>query len=236
MGDQLAWRFFSNAPALSRGAAETVAAAAREAVAERGRFALALSGGRTPADLYRLLAGPYREQVAWSQVHLFFGDERFVPWDDPASNYRMVQETLLAGIPVPAGQVHPIPVVSSPEEAAAAYEAELRTFFGEAPAFDLVLLGMGADGHTASLFPGTAAVDERQRWVAVGRASVEPAVRLTLTRPVLAGARRLLFLVTGSDKEPVIREIQASPEAAAGKYPAALIAAEGGAVDWYVSV
>lgn len=235
MGDTLDWRQFPDLDALSRAAAGEVAAAAAAAVAERGRFTLALSGGRTPAELHRLLAGPYRDQMPWAKVHIFWGDERYVPHEDPRSNYRMAHDTLVAHVPVPAAHVHPMPVSpDNPAVAAGRYAETLKAQFGGGlPRFDLILLGMGADGHTASLFPGTAAATERERWVAVGRAPVDPEVRLTLTRPVLANARRLLFLVTGSDKQPVLDAIRANPTEAAARYPAAAVALEGQAA-WFV--
>jgi 6-phosphogluconolactonase len=237
MGDALDWRQFPDLDALSRAAADQVVAAAKSAVAERGRFMLALSGGRTPAELHRLLAGPYRDQMPWAQVHIFWGDERYVPHDDARSNYHMARETLLEHVPVPTRQVHPMPDDGGgPDEAAREYEELLRTVFGNdrVPQLDLILLGMGADGHTASLFPGTPAIAERDRWVTVGRAPVDPEVRLTLTQPVLFSARRLLFLVTGDDKRPVLEAIRANPVAAADRYPAAAVALAGQAT-WYVA-
>jgi 6-phosphogluconolactonase len=192
-----------------RGAAWLLSAIA----ANPGRIAIALSGGSTPKLLYQSLAAPpLRDAMPWSRIHWFWGDERFVPPDDPASNFRMVREAMLAAVPVPPENVHPIPTVGmTPEAAAAAYERELQSFYGAAsldparPLFDAVLLGLGADGHTASLFPGTAALDERRRWAAVGGAPPEP--RITLTFPVLESSRAVTFLVSGVEKKAALTRV-----------------------------
>lgn len=236
MGHPITVRVFPDLPAVSRAAAEEFVTLAREAIAQRGRFNVALSGGRTPKEMHRLLAGEFREQVDWSKVHLFFGDERYVDPSDPLSNYRMARETLLDLVPVPGGQVHPIPTAAAdPVESARAYEATLQAQFGQGvPVFDLILLGMGPDGHTASLFPGTPAAAERDHLVMAVRANIEPPLRLTLTLPVLTAARRTLFLVTGADKRPVWEEIKADPAGAGSRYPAALVAVEAALAVWLV--
>ncbi len=157
-------RIFPDIAALSQGAIEEILRILNDAVEKRGRFSIALSGGHTPAKLYALWAEKYKTQTPWDRVHLFFGDERFVPEDDLLSNYRMARETLIAHVPIPKENVHPMPTnFPSPEKAAEAYEVELRKFFGEgaAPAFDVQLLGLGVEGHTASLFPGSPALDEQ---------------------------------------------------------------------------
>lgn len=227
-------RVFPDAEALSLAAAETFVACAQEAVAARGRFLAALSGGRTPRRLYELLGSPaFAGQVDWSRVHLFWGDERYVPYDDPQSNFRMVRETLLAAVPIPAEQVHPMPT-GLPDASAAAetYAKTLERYLGQDP-LDLALLGMGADGHTASLFPATWGPTERRRTVVAVQAPIEPPLRLSLTMPVLTDARLALFLVTGADKRPVLAEVLADPAAAARIYPAARVAAEGNA-RWFL--
>lgn len=180
----------------------------------RGPFALSLSGGSTPKRLYTLLASPaYRKRIAWQRLHLFWGDERYVPPDHPDSNYRMAREAMIAHVPIPADQVHPIPTAPSPEEAAAAYERTLKTFYGaEAldparPLFQVTLLGLGPDGHTASLFPGTASLDEHRAW-AVPVAGARPEPRITLTLPVIASSDTVAFLVAGADKYPVIERLR----------------------------
>jgi 6-phosphogluconolactonase len=180
------------------------------ATAKEGVFAVALSGGSTPQRLYeRLGRPPYRDGFPWSRTHLFWGDERFVPHDDAQSNYRMVKEALLSRAPIPAGNIHPIPTEGvGPEAAASAYERELKSFYGAEslnparPLFDVNLLGLGPDGHTASLFPGTAVLAERDRWVAaVVGAKAE--ARITLTYPALESSRHAAFLVVGKEKRAI---------------------------------
>ena len=213
---------FSDLESLSRAAAEIVVGAARQAVAERGRFALALSGGKTPRRLFELLAG---SAIDWSRAHLFWGDERCLPRTDPASNYRMAAEALLSKAAVPPQNVHaPSVEIGSPEAAAKSYEEELRGFFRDAPAaFDVTLLGMGPDGHTASLFPGSAALLESKRWVLAvdGKQGDPPVPRVTLTLPALNASRVALFLVSGARKRPLIDEIMRG----GAPYPAATIEA-----------
>lgn len=173
--------------------------------------AVALSGGATPEPLYRLLATPrYRDAIAWSRVHWFWGDERFVPPDHEASNYRMARAAMLAHVPVPEENVHPVPTRGlDPQEAARRYEAELTRFHGATldtarPLFAANIMGLGEDGHTASLLPGTMALDERTRWVvAVEGVKAEP--RITLTFPALESSRHLAVLVSGAAKRDVLR-------------------------------
>lgn len=180
------------------------------AKSKEGPFAVALSGGSTPRRLYQHLAGPpYRDAFPWSRTHWFWGDERFVPRDDAQSNYRMVKEALLSRAPIPAVNIHPIPTEGvSPEAAASAYERELKSFYGAQsldparPLFDVNFLGLGPDGHTASLFPGTAALAERDRWVAAV-VGVKAEARITLTYPALESARRAAFLVVGKEKRVI---------------------------------
>lgn len=224
MGDAVmhpAVTVFPNGAALAEAAAERFLTLAAEAIAERGRFTVALSGGSTPKVLYTLLADRFPGKLDWSKVHLFWGDERYVPLDDPLSCYKMAEETGILGLGAPA---HPYPVHLPHEEAAAAYAAELIEFFGSEPTFDLVLLGMGPDGHCASLFPGTAAPAERTKLVlALVQHNKEVPLRLTLTLPVIAAARQTLFLVTGADKRSVLHDVVERPEAVADQYPAALV-------------
>jgi 6-phosphogluconolactonase len=167
---------------LSRRAARAVADAARAAVARQGRFSLALSGGKTPQKLYARLAEDHRQGLPWDKIHLFWSDERFVPPDHPDSNYRMVRETLLEKVPIPSANLHPVPTQSrTVEEAAGEYERRLKNFFGpvEFPRFDMVLLGLGEDGHTASLFPGTPALAEQKRWAVDVFPPAAPHARVT---------------------------------------------------------
>jgi 6-phosphogluconolactonase len=181
------------------------------AMAREAHFTLALSGGGTPRRLYQLLAeAPYRDAFPWHRTYLFWGDERFVPHDDAASNYRMVREAMLSRVPIPAANIHPIPTEGvTPEAAALSYERELKSFYGAErldparPLFDVNLLGLGPDGHTASLFPGSAVLEERERWVAavVGAKST---ARITLTYPVLESSRHVAFLVAGQEKRAIL--------------------------------
>lgn len=214
-------RVFPDLEALSHAAAEAVVHAAEEAVAERPRFALVLAGGSTPRRLYELLAGPYRDRLPWAQVHVFWGDERCVPFEVPASNYGMARETLLRHVPLPEEQIHPMPVEGyPPEQAAAAYEELLHTFAAtrpEGPLFDLVLLGLGADGHTASLFPEDAPhLAPKDRWVQAVTAPPRhvPRERLTLTLSALNEARDALFLVAGAEKREAVRAVYHDADAA----------------------
>lgn len=199
----------ADADALARRAADLMLAAAR---AKNGAFSVALSGGSTPKRLYRLLA---TMPFPWVRTHWFWGDERFVPPDDSASNYRMTREALLSHVPAPADQIHAVPTVDLTSDAAAAqYEATLKEFHDagqltpDRPLFDIVLLGLGTDGHTASLFPGKPMLDERRRWVG---ATDDPqgAPRITLTYPALESSRETIFLVAGADKKDRLREVLA---------------------------
>lgn len=200
-------RLYPGLEALSRGAAEEIVRLAHAAVAERGHFAMVLAGGHTPRPLYHLLAGEYRERIPWPQVHLFWGDERYVPPDHPLSNFRMARETLLDHVPLPPKNIHPMPTAApSPEDAAEAYETELRTWFNASvPHFDLMLLGLGADGHTASLFPGSAALREQRRAVVAVREPHTGPARLTLTFPVFNNAACIHVLVSGKNKAQALK-------------------------------
>jgi 6-phosphogluconolactonase len=185
-----------------------------EAAQTEGRFAIALSGGSTPKHLYQILAQPpHRDRFPWARTHFFWGDERFVPHDHPDSNYRMAREALIDHVPIPPENVHPVPTEGTPDEAAAAYEATLRAFYGTAeldPArnlFDVVLLGVGSDGHTASLFPGTAVLEERNAWVkAVVGVKAEP--RITLTYPAIASSGTVAFLAEGEGKREIVARVR----------------------------
>ncbi|MGO9459517.1 MAG: 6-phosphogluconolactonase [Rhodomicrobium sp.] len=185
------------------------------ATAKEGTFAVCLSGGSTPQRLYEYLAvPPYSDRFPWSRTHWFWGDERFVPHDDARSNYRMVREALLSRAPIPAMNIHPIPTEGfSPDAAASAYERELKSFYGAGrldparPLFDLTLLGLGMDGHTASLFPDTAVLAERGRWVAAA-AGPKSETRITLTYPALESSRHAAFLVAGNEKRAILGQLR----------------------------
>ncbi|NPA90088.1 MAG: 6-phosphogluconolactonase [Chloroflexi bacterium] len=173
------------------------------AVEERGRATVALSGGHTPRPVYERLA---HAPVPWDRVHLFWGDERYVPHHDPRSNYRMAREVLIQHIPIPPDHVHPMPTHHpDPDVAAREYEATLRAHLSESSPFDLVLLGLGGDCHTASLFPHTPALEETERWVVPNPGP--DVLRLTLTYPILNQARLVFFLVTGEGKAPVVYRV-----------------------------
>ena len=178
-----------------------------------GRLAVSLSGGSTPKQLYETLATPaFIDRIPWDRIHWFWGDERFVPTDDPRSNTAMVRAAMLDHAPVPPGNIHPVPTINlSPEAAASAYDAMLRAFKAEAPdrpLFDLVLLGLGTNGHTASLFPGEPAVTERTAWAAPVAPPGEP-IRITLTWPPLEDTRHAAFLVAGADKADMVARTRA---------------------------
>ncbi|SDD47156.1 6-phosphogluconolactonase [Belnapia rosea] len=181
------------------------------ALSRPGTVAIALSGGSTPKRLYHLLAAsPWRERMPWDRVHLFWGDERFVPADHPDSNQGMARGALIAHVPIPPANLHPVPVDGTPEEAARRYEAELRRFAATRPGlplFDLQLLGLGPDGHTASLFPGTAALEERAAW-AIAVIGAKPEPRITLTYPALENSAEVAFLVAGADKRAMLQRLR----------------------------
>ena len=212
---------------LSRAAAREFAAKAGEAIEECGRFVVVLAGGSTPKAMYEVLARDYADRIDWSRVHVFFGDERTVPPDHDDSNYKMASETLLEHVPI--GGVHRMQGELPPDVAAEAYEAEVRTFFRTeaVPRFDLILLGVGGDGHTASLFPETSAIEVHDRWVVANPVLKLDTTRITLTIPVINAARAVIFLVAGEDKAEALGEIlegDADPRA----YPATLIQLRGG--------
>jgi 6-phosphogluconolactonase len=200
---------YDDAEALSQAAARWLTEKARVA---QGRFAVALAGGSTPRRMYELLASAERTNVPWDRVHWFFGDERFVPHDDSDSNFRMAREAMFVKAPVPAENIHPIPFAQSPERAAQDYERTLQAWYGhdrleaQRPLFDVVLLGLGDDGHTASLFPGTAALTERSHW-ATSVVGAMPQPRITLTFPVLESSHVVAFLVSGAGKREVLRRV-----------------------------
>ena len=214
---------YDTADALAEAAAAE-AAALIQALPEDERFTLALSGGSTPRPFHRALATTHRDAIDWSRVHVFWGDDRFVPHDDERSNYRMARETLLDHVPLPEANVHPMPTSApSPDEAAARYAQTLTDVFGEGgpPSFDLMIMGMGPDGHTASLFPGVPALAEEERWTAGVAAPqhIGPHVpRVTLTLPVINNSKRLFYLVAGESKgEPLGAILNGGPDA--GAYP-----------------
>lgn len=221
--------------ALSRAAAEETVRIIRSSVSQRGTCALALAGGNTPRSLYRLLGTVFRDQISWEHVHLFWGDERYVPPDDPASNYRMVRDTLLNAVPIPAAQVHPMPTGhEDPNDAAREYEVLLnRQFNDDWPHFDLILLGLAPDGHIASLFPGAKALLEDTRRVLAVRVPKEPPQRLTLTLPAINHATNVIFLVAGRSKAGALHRVLVGP-CDVKTCPAVGVEPVQGTVSWWV--
>jgi 6-phosphogluconolactonase len=219
---------FPDPATLSRAAAELVAEIAEGAVAARGRFAMALSGGHTPELLYRMLASDYRDRMPWESTHLYFGDERCVPPTDPDSNYRMADAALVSQVPGLERRTHRIEGELGAVDAASRYEALLRSAFIDPVAtFDLVLLGMGPDGHTASLFPGSPTLEERLRWAVPTEApaTMTTRARVTLTYPVLTAARVVLFLCAGADKRERLAAVLADTGRPDSPYPASRMTA-----------
>lgn len=216
---------------LAARAADAAAAAINEVVAAEGRCSVVLSGGSTPRGFHRMLM-LRGDAIPWEQVHLFWSDERYVPADDPRSNYGMAKETLLDHVPCPPSNMHPMPTASlEPPEAARRYERSIREYFAGGPVrFDLAVLGIGADGHTASLFPGSRALLERTRLVLAVTTDAEPPTRLTLTLPVLTSCARVWFLATGAEKAAAVRTAIESGDAS----PAGVVSAAADDVVWWL--
>jgi 6-phosphogluconolactonase len=221
--------------ALSRSAAELFVRQAGLAVKIRGRFSVALSGGVTPQRTYELLAAaPFRDQIPWLAVHVFWTDERCVPPDDPRSNEGMIRRLLLDRVPIPAGQIYPIRCNKSPQSAARLYEELLRDFFAEqTPNLDLILLGLGEDGHTASLFPHTPVLKERKRWITEVYIAEQNLFRVTLTAPFINRSAMAVFLVSGASKAGTLHEVLEGPFAP-DRLPAQLIQPASGNLLWMV--
>lgn len=211
-------RVLNNAGDLFQAAATEWATIASQAVSARGRFTVALSGGSTPKSLYGLLASDFAPKLPWDKSFFFWGDERHVPPDHPESNYRMANEAMLSKVPVPAANIFRIRAEEKDASvAASSYDQTLRDFFhldpGEFPRFDLTLLGIGPDGHTASLFPGTAALKEKQHLVVANWVEKFNTSRITVTFPVLNSSACVMFLVSGKDKSGILREVLEDPNA-----------------------
>jgi 6-phosphogluconolactonase len=233
-------RILPDAAALARAAADEFIHLARAAVAERGRFIVALSGGSTPKAVFALLAADELNgsgKLPWDKAQVFFGDERHVPPDHPDSNYRMANEALLAKVPIPQGNVHRVQTELDASFAAADYEAELRRVFdlrsGEVPGFDLIMLGMGPDGHTASLFPGTAALEERAALVVANWVEKLKTHRITFTYPVLNAAAEVMFVAGGADKAEMLRNVLRG-DPSGQTYPARFVRPHSGRLLWLV--
>jgi 6-phosphogluconolactonase len=227
-------RVYDNSAELSRAAAGLFAEKALEAVRAHGRFAVLLAGGSTPLQMYRLLAEkPYSATVPWQHVHIFWGDERAVPFDDARNNSAAARKAFIDSLPIPEHQLHPIKTDLTPFEAASDYEQQLKCFFAaDRPVFDLVLLGLGDDGHTASLFPGRAGYPENQ-WVVVTGKDGEDISRISLSPQIINQAAIVAFLVSGAGKSRVLKDVLHSayqPE----RLPAQLIRVPENALYWLV--
>lgn len=224
----------SDNAALNRVAAQEFQSAAQSAIADHGRFAVALSGGNTPRSIYSLLAQEYKTSLPWNRIHIFFGDERSVPPDHADSNFRMANEALLSQLAIPPENVHRVRAELEPDAAAKDYESRLRDFFDPAndawPRFDLIMLGLGEDGHTASLFPGSSALMDTSRWVTSTWVQRMKTYRITLTYPVLNHAAEVEFLVSGSGKAEILRDVLGPP--AFPPFPAQQVKPENGRLLW----
>lgn len=212
-----------------------------ETLKKQNRFTLVLSGGNTPKALYQLLSvAPYREKIAWDKLHIFWGDERDVPFSDSRNNAKMAYETLLNNVPVPASQIHVMQTENiSPEKSAEAYEKTLHEYFplttdnSQLTTFDLVLLGMGDDGHVLSLFPGTAVVHEEEKWATSLWLEAQNMNRITLTKTVVNKSKQIAFLTTGDNKAHALKEVlegHYNPDL----YPSQEIKPENGELHWFV--
>ena len=226
-------RLIGNVEDLAGRVAREVALVLDSSVNHHGSASIVLAGGRTPRGVYQRIASSHRNDVPWDHVHFYWGDERHVPHDDGRSNYRMACESLLEALPVRREHVHPMATGVVPERAAEEYERTLRSrFAADWPTFDLVLLGVGEDGHTASLFPGSEAVGEFRRWVIATTAPVEPRDRLTLTVPAITHARSIFVLATGAAKADALRRgLSGRPDP---RWPVSLISTTRGRLVWWL--
>ncbi len=219
---------------LARKGAAIFSRIAAESVELRGRFVVAISGGSTPRPMHRTLCEePHLSTIPWTRTHIFWVDERCVPVDDPVSNYGAARGDFLECVPIPETQAHPMPVDLSPDEGAAAYQKELVCFFQpkdmEIPVFDLIFLGIGTDGHTASLFPGQNVLNERERLIVSIKGGMPHVGRLTMTFPLINSSREVVFLVSGQDKAMILKALLEGPP---GRFPAQMIQPVLGHLTW----
>lgn len=228
---------YKNAGEFSRALADWTTDYISETLKKQDRFTWVLSGGNTPRALYELLAKPpYREKIQWEKLHLFWGDERAVPFEDDRNNAKMAYDTLLNHVPVPASQIHIMRTDLTPEQSVVEYEKILHQYFpseNNSTTFDLVFLGMGEDGHTLSLFPGTKVVHEEKAWVASFFLQAQDMYRITLTRPVVNRSACIAFLTTGANKAHALKEVLKgayNPDL----YPSQVIRPENGNLHWFV--
>lgn len=220
---------------LSEAAARLFVKRSRRAVQVQNQFSVALAGGHTPERTYQILSQPhFHDQVPWTKVHVFWSDERCVPPDDPRSNAHMAHQALLDRVPIPPDQIHPIRCNQNPQQAAEEYESLLRDFFaGRSSCFDLILLGLGENGHTASIFPGTLAVEEQKRWVTAVFVAEQAMWRITMTPLLINQAAMVAFLVAGTAKARVLQRVLGGPFESYD-LPAQLIQPVSGGLDWIV--
>jgi len=225
---------FPTPEAMSRAAAKLIVEKIIAAVAQNGRFTMAVSGGSTPNIFYQMLAGEFTDVIPWDKIYLYWGDERYVSQRDPRSNFQNFHESLLKYVHIPLGNIHPMPTHrEDPQDAATDYENFMRSQFdGPMPRFDVMLLGLGEDGHTASVFPGSPAI-ETDRWVMAVDTPAEPRLRLTMTLPVLSCASMVCFLVSGDKKAEVLKQVLSGPPEVR-KHPAAGVRATFGRSYWFV--
>jgi 6-phosphogluconolactonase len=231
-------RIYSDLQAMAQAAGEYLAAAAQASVESGDLFSLMLAGGSTPRALHaRLSQEPLRAAIDWGRTHVFWGDERCVPPGHPDSNYRMARETLLENVPLSQGNIHRMPAELGREQAAAQYQDEMRAFFvADRPVFDLILLGMGGDGHTVSLFPGSPWLGELSRLVAPVEHSGPPAPevdRVTVTPPLINAARRVVFFVSGERKAQALAHVLRGPRDPE-QHPAQVVRPDNGELVWFI--
>jgi len=229
---------YSDHEAMSAAAAEQIVEIINDTVDDKGSFAMALAGGGTPRRVYDLLATKYHDDIPWNSVHIFWGDERFVPHNHPDSNFLMVYDMLISHIPIPQDNIHGVPTDAySPEHAAKTYEKTIRRFFVEQdlPSFDLIILGIGTDGHTASLFPGDSSLHKNTQLVmTVPAPLLSPHVpRITFTLPLINNATNILFIVSGDKKNAIVYDIINEKSSSIDKYPAAMVNNKKGPI-WFL--
>jgi 6-phosphogluconolactonase len=225
-------KIYNSPEDFQRGCTDYIVNIILECINAYGRCTIALSGGSTPRNIYKLLGSvEYLSQIRWEKVYLFWGDERCVPPFDPHNNFKMVDETLISKVPIPSQHIFRIPSEETPIEAASRYEHTLKFFFGNGiyPSFDIILLGLGEEGHIASLFPGSSAIEENQRWVVSTYVEKLKAFRITLTFPVINNAKHIIFLVSGSNKAEILKKIFAENQ---NKIPAKKVSPQNGKLIW----
>lgn len=228
-------QIFQNTEALAKATADKMLGISQQAIERNGRFVIALSGGSTPERLFKLLAKPpYLNQIPWDKTFVFWGDERFVPSDDQRNNSNRAKSLLLNHVPIPAINIHPIPVDLKPEESAKEYEKTIKKLFDkESPCFDLIFLGLGEDGHTASLFPGTDVVFENKKLVKEVYVEEQSMYRITMTPALINQAHNIVFLVEGEKKAKILKTILTEPRQT-NKFPAQIIQPEKGNLYWFL--